>query len=217
MNLSKRLLTICGMVEDSSSVIDVGCDHALVDIYLAKFRNVQAIAADINENALQGARKNIKKNHVENQIDIVCTDGLDGLDIDNKTILICGMGTQTIIDIIKRIPENTMKEMIIQTNHDLPTLRKFMRKRGFVITDERYLVERKKTYILIKFVPGKQKYRYMGDYVGPILKNKEPDYLKWLMETNSTLLTKIPSKYYFKRAKIKRVNRYIEKELGKIS
>lgn len=217
MKLSKRLLTICGMVDDSSSVIDVGCDHALVDIYLAKFRNVQAIAADINENALQGARKNIKRNDVEKQIEVVCTDGLDGLDIQDKTILICGMGTQTIIDIIKRIPKNTMKEMIIQTNHDLAALRKFMRKRGFCITDERYLVERKKTYVLIKFVPGKQKHHYMDDYVGPILKNKEPDYLKWLLQTNETVLEQIPSKYYFKRAKLVRVNRYIEKELAKIS
>lgn len=217
MKLSKRLLTICGMVEDSSSVIDVGCDHALVDIYLAKFRNVQAIAADINENALQGARKNIKRNDVEKQIEVVCTDGLDGLDIQDKTILICGMGTQTIIDIIKKIPKNTMKEMIIQTNHDLATLRKFMRKRGFCITDERYLVERKKTYVLIKFVPGKHKHHYMDDYVGPILKSKEPDYLKWLLKSNETVLEQIPAKYYFKRAKLVRVNRYIQKELAKIS
>lgn len=217
MNLSRRMLTICGMVEDSSSVIDVGCDHALVDIYLAKFRNVHAIAADINENALKSARKNIKRNDVEKQVEVVCTDGLDGLDIENKTILICGMGTKTIIDIIKKIPKHTMKEMIIQTNHDLATLRKFMRKHGFRITEEKYLVERKKHYVLIKFVPGKQKYRYMDDYVGPLLKQKEPDYLKWLLKTNQTLLEQIPGKYYFKRVKLACVNRYIEKELEKIS
>lgn len=217
MKLSKRLLTICGMVEDGSNVIDVGCDHALVDVYLAKFRNVQAIAADINENALKGARENIARNDVEKQVEIVCTDGLDGLDVENKSILICGMGTQTIIQFMNRVSKLTMKEVIVQTNHDIARLRKFMRKKGFRIIDEKYLVERKKTYVFIKFVPGKQKHRYMDDDIGPILKTKEPEYLKWLSKVNQSVLEKIPSKYYLKRLKLKRVNRYIEKELRKIS
>ena len=49
MKLSKRLQTICDLVEENSSIIDVGCDHALIDIYLVLYKHVTAIAADVNQ------------------------------------------------------------------------------------------------------------------------------------------------------------------------
>ena len=35
IKLSKRLLTIANLVNDNSKVVDIGCDHGLVSIYLA--------------------------------------------------------------------------------------------------------------------------------------------------------------------------------------
>lgn len=215
MNISERLLTICGMVEDGSKVIDVGCDHALVDIYLAKYKNVKAIAADINANALQGAKENIVKNDVANDIEVVQTDGLDGLDITDSVILICGMGTSTIIEILDRVEQLTMKELVIQSNHDVPRLRKYLVKRGFMIADERYLVERKKSYTIMKFVIGKAKYNRYDYYLGPILKEKSSDYLTSLLKHYQTLLEQIPTKYFVKRKRTKDLICCIEKELEK--
>ena len=34
MKISKRLKAISDFITDNSNVIDVGCDHALLDIYL---------------------------------------------------------------------------------------------------------------------------------------------------------------------------------------
>lgn len=215
MNISERLLTICGMVEDGSNVIDVGCDHALVDIYLAKYKNVKAIAADINANALEGAKENIAKNDVSLDVQVVKTDGLDGLDITDQVILICGMGTSTMIEILDRIDQLTMKELIIQSNHDVPRLRKYLAKRGFTITDERYLVERQKHYTIIKFVPGKTKYTRYDYYIGPILKEKDAAYLTDLLKHYQMLLKEIPTKYFVKRKRMKDLILCIEKELEK--
>ena len=48
LNISKRLLAIARMVDKSSSIIDVGCDHALLDIYLSQNKQIKnVIASDI--------------------------------------------------------------------------------------------------------------------------------------------------------------------------
>ena len=58
---SKRLLEIASLVPVHSTVVDVGCDHGLLDIYLTLHRNCKCTASDINENCLKSARENIKK------------------------------------------------------------------------------------------------------------------------------------------------------------
>ena len=39
VKLSKRLKAIADLVDKDSKIIDVGCDHALLDIYLLKNKN----------------------------------------------------------------------------------------------------------------------------------------------------------------------------------
>ena len=51
IRLSKRLECIASFVNDDMSLVDVGCDHALLDIYLCQVKkNIKIIASDINEN-----------------------------------------------------------------------------------------------------------------------------------------------------------------------
>jgi tRNA (adenine22-N1)-methyltransferase len=61
MNLSKRLEAVATLVDIGANVIDVGCDHAYLDIYLTLNNDNKCIATDINENALAMAKTNIKK------------------------------------------------------------------------------------------------------------------------------------------------------------
>ena len=61
MNLSKRLNAVATLVDIGVRVIDVGCDHAYLDIFLTQNNDNNCIATDINENALNGAKYNIKK------------------------------------------------------------------------------------------------------------------------------------------------------------
>ena len=61
IKLSKRLSIVASLI-DSKRIIDVGCDHALLDIYLAQEnKDIKIIVSDINENALNNAKENIKK------------------------------------------------------------------------------------------------------------------------------------------------------------
>ena len=56
MNLSKRLEAVATLVDLDVTVIDVGCDHAYLDIYLTLNNNNKCIATDINKNALAIAK-----------------------------------------------------------------------------------------------------------------------------------------------------------------
>ena len=66
IKISKRLEAISSLLPINSNIIDIGCDHALLDIYI--FQNNIAnkiIASDINPNALKNANANIKKYKLE--------------------------------------------------------------------------------------------------------------------------------------------------------
>ena len=99
--LKKRLTTIANLVTKNAKVLDVGTDHAYLPIYLIQndiTKNV--IASDISENALDGAKKNITKANVKG-IKLICTDGINGITDRFDTLIISGMGTSTIISILK--------------------------------------------------------------------------------------------------------------------
>ena len=59
MILSKRLSMVATLVDIGANVIDVGCDHALLDIYLTQNNNNKCLATDVNKNALNIAKDNI--------------------------------------------------------------------------------------------------------------------------------------------------------------
>ena len=69
IKLSSRLKALADYIEDNDSMVDIGCDHGLLDIYLTlNKKNVKVIASDVNENALNNAKKNIKKYNLEDKI-----------------------------------------------------------------------------------------------------------------------------------------------------
>ena len=104
IKISKRLEAISSLVPINSNIIDIGCDHALLDIYLyqKKISN-KIIASDINANALNNAKENIKKNNLNDYIETRLGNGLDTLNKEDNidTIIISGIGAHTIVGILK--------------------------------------------------------------------------------------------------------------------
>ena len=69
MKINDRLKKIGDLVSANSFCLDVGCDHALLDIYLVKQdRGINAIASDIAEGPCDAARRNIKREKLEEKI-----------------------------------------------------------------------------------------------------------------------------------------------------
>lgn len=179
IKLSKRLDAISSLVPIKSNVIDIGCDHALLDIYLyqKKICN-KIIATDVNDNALKNAKENIKKNNLTKEIEVRLGNGLNVLydEDDINTIIIAGMGAHTIVGVLKNglYKLNKIDTIIIQSNTKLEFLRKEITKLNYKIEDELLVLDNKKVYTVIKFVKGKTKYNKRELYFGPVLLKKKP-------------------------------------------
>lgn len=218
IKLSIRLEAISSLVPNNSKIIDIGCDHGLLDIYLyqKKISN-KVIASDINENALNNAKENIKKHNLEKFIETRLGNGLDTLkdtdDID--TIIISGMGAHTVVGIIKNNLNKLKKinTIIVQSNTKNEFLRKEITKLDYLIEDELLVEDNKKIYTIIKFKKGKKRYNKKQLYFGPVLLEKNTK----LFQTNNKkeleklhlLLKLLPKNKLIDRYKIKkRINMY---------
>lgn len=199
MKLSIRLEAVATLVDVGKRVIDVGCDHAYLDIYLTLNNSNKCIATDINKNALSIAKKNIEKYNCTNKIETVLTDGLTDIEIDkDDNIVICGMGTLTILDILKT---NTLSDtLIISSNNHIDKLRKVVVELGYYIDSEIFVVDKNKPYVIIKFKRGTKKYSQIDYLIGPILKNNI-EYKKHLNQKYSIILKSIDKKKIWTKLK----------------
>lgn len=210
--LSKRLKAIANFVDDNTKVIDIGCDHGLLSIYLAKNRsNIKVIASDVNEKALNNAISNIKKEHLEDKIETRLGSGLEVVSSNEiDTVIIAGMGAKTIIGILKYSLDKltSINNIIVQSNTDLYFLRKNIIHLGFYIADEELVQDKNIIYTVIKFSKGKKKYSYKELYLGPILLLKNNDLFKAknIKESNTMklILKNITKGHYLYKLKIKR-------------
>ena len=217
--LSKRLEVVASYINDNSKIIDIGCDHGLLSIYLAKkFDNISIIASDVNNNALNNAINNIEKEHLEDRIETRLGSGLDIVSSDEiDTIVIAGMGANTIVGILKYSTNKliNVNNIIIQSNTDLYFLRKNVTKLGYYIEDETLVEDSNIIYTVIKFTKGKKRYSYKELYLGPILiKKNDSLFIKKCdkeIKTIIMILSRIEKGHLLYKLKLKRNLRILKK------
>ena len=215
IKLNKRLEVVASYILDNSNVIDVGCDHAYLPIYLCKTKkNIQVIASDINPNPLSIAKDNIKKENLESKIKVEQRDGIENIPKYIDTVVISGMGGILISDIIsKRCELTNIKYLILSPNNEFERVRKTLNKINYTIIEEEIVIENKKVYLVIKAVPSSKKNNIMFG----ILKNNDLNVIYYytnLLNKNVNNLKIIPKKYFFKRIKIQNNNNKIKKFLN---
>lgn len=190
------------MIEKESSVVDIGCDHGFLDIYLTTYKSCNCIASDVSLKVLENTKFNIYKYDLNGKIKIICSNGLENIKIKKEDIVvISGMGTSTIIDILKNNQINIINNLIIQSNNDIEILRKKVVKLGFYIFLEKIVNEKNKDYVIIYFKRGYKKY-YNYDYLfGPIVRINPENilYFNNLYKKHKNILDKIPRKYILKK------------------
>lgn len=215
MYVSKRLKAIVAMIDDHTHIIDVGCDHGLLGVYAVMNRvDITCLAIDINESALKGAIKNVALNQLNKSIQIIKNDGLDKLEISSSDVVVMsGLGTRTIKQILNKADLTSLQTLIIQSNNDLYDLRKMMVKLGYQIKAEKAVFDKKKYYVIIKFIKGFSQYHFMDYYLGPILRVSDHDYIRDVIATQKYILESIPNKYLIRKIKLKILIYWLKKEL----
>lgn len=216
-NLSIRLKEIASFIPDNVKMVDIGCDHALLDIYLYKNKkNIKIIASDINENALEQAKKNIKKYKLDKSIETRLSNGLDNINSDEiDTIVISGMGSHTIVGILRMNQKKLINvgNIIIQSNNHIDFLRERILELNYYIDSEKLVKDNNIIYTIISFKKGKKRYNKKEIYFGPYLLKENSNLFK---EKNKQDLEKleylykiIPKSHILHRIKIKnKINMY---------
>ncbi len=161
MRINKRLKSVANFVLEDSNVIDVGCDHALLCIYLTKNRtNIKCIASDAKEGPLKQARNNIKKYGLDDKIKVKLGDGISTIEDETDVIVISGMGGITMVDILTKYKDRlgNIKQLVLSPNSDFYHVRKSVNKLGFKVDKEEIVKDKDKFYLVISFVKGKKRY-----------------------------------------------------------
>ncbi len=174
MNLTPRLKTVADLAGKSTSLADIGTDHAYIPIYLMQKGLIsKAIAADINEGPLERADKNIRKAGLSDKIMLRLSDGLDKIkDNEAETIVIAGMGGEIISQMLEKPKPVGIKKIIIQPMTDIPLVRRKIHENGMIITAERLAAEKDKMYTVIACEYGTAQTFSDEDYiVSPLLKD----------------------------------------------
>jgi tRNA (adenine22-N1)-methyltransferase len=189
--LSKRLSMILSMVEPCETLCDIGSDHGYLALaILQKGLAKEVIATDLRKQPLQHTKKTFAHANVFEHISYALSDGLSQVTQDCDGVVMCGMGADLILKIIKQ-DLNRFKhvsQIITQANTKLPYLRREMVLLGFEMTQEKVIKD--------GFFYIAQSYRFVGKVsnllevelnYGYLLNFNEPLTQEYLLSEKSTL------------------------------
>ncbi len=152
-----RIDAIYSFIDLKDRVVDVGCDQAKLGILLAK-RNQKSIASDISPKVIERASLDIRKLGLDSLIDLRVSNGLQDIkENEADTLVLSGMGTHTILEILNNTKLKFNKIITISNNyHDI--LRNKMNELNYKVDKELIIKENNKYYNLILFTEGTKEY-----------------------------------------------------------
>ena len=157
MELSKRLKAVAELVTPGMRLADVGTDHGYIPIYLTEAGVIpSAIAMDINKGPRERAKEHIREHGLEGKIQTRLSDGLKNLQMNEADCMIAaGMGGGLVIRILseERDTAGSLKELILQPQSEIDSVRKYLTEEGYRIVAEDMVYEDGKYYPMMKAVP----------------------------------------------------------------
>ena len=176
MMISDRLKSIASMIDPVDTLVDIGCDHAYLPIYLVENNIVKRVYAIDNKiGPINNATNNIKNSGLEANIIPLLSDGLKNFNETNyDAINISGMGSETIIDILSIDILNPNATLILEPQKNANLLRKFLMDNNYMIVDELFIKDKGKYYPIIKAVKTNTKVHYSDIELnfGPVILKK---------------------------------------------
>lgn len=185
LQLQPRLQLLSELIPQGSRLADVGTDHGYVPVYLLQRGLIQsAIASDIGAEPLQHARNTAEEYGVEG-IDFRLCPGLDAIaPEETDTILIAGMGGETIITILGSAPWTKRGDhlLLLQPMTKVEMLRKWLADNGYTFTGERLVFDKDHLYPVMLVRGGKQQSLGVAEQYGGVMLDGDPLYGDYLDE-----------------------------------
>ena len=188
VKLSKRLQAAADYVKTGASVVDVGTDHGYIPVYLVQNEiAARVVASDIRKGPLDSAVESAKNGGVSDRIEFQLADGLPDRNVGIDTVVIAGMGGETIIHILSMAPwTKNGVDLILQPQSKIDELSNWLDNSGYAICDEKLVHEDGKFYVVMLVRGGKSRapFTCAEMFVDRILMEKRdrllPEYLDFL-------------------------------------
>lgn len=151
--LDLRLAAAAEFVREGTVAADIGTDHGYLICHLVnKGICSRGFATDINIKPLESAKALIEEMELEDDIETVLTDGLEGLpgeEIDE--VLICGMGGETICGILEKAKwvKSERVHLVLQPMSRADMLRRWLCENGWYIDEEKAVEVEKHLYTVM--------------------------------------------------------------------
>ncbi|MCZ0704039.1 tRNA (adenine22-N1)-methyltransferase [Natronobacillus azotifigens] len=143
--LSKRLAIVASYLPKKAFFADIGSDHAYLPVVVcSQDHAAKAIAGEINEGPFQSAKKQVEKQSLEEQIEVIKGDGLSVITNQPiKQLIIAGMGGGLIRTILDNGKDKltTVDRIIVQPNVDAELVRIWFDQHDYVLTAEEIIKE----------------------------------------------------------------------------
>ncbi|MGN1015203.1 MAG: tRNA (adenine(22)-N(1))-methyltransferase [Butyricicoccus sp.] len=160
MHLTPRLRTILELVPEGACLADIGTDHALIPVaLLRRGRIARAIASDIGKGPLDSAARTARQFGVSDAVSLRLGAGLQTVKPEEAdTIVIAGMGGETIIGILRDDPWALDGEhlLLLQAMTGQVELRQYLYAQGGVIEREVVCREGRRMYSVMAVRGGAQ-------------------------------------------------------------
>lgn len=187
--LQPRLQLISELIPQNAKLADIGTDHGYLPTFLIRQARIKsAIAADIGAEPLDHARRTAEEYGVSD-IDFRLCDGLADISPEEvDTVVIAGMGGETIISILSAAPwakENTL--LLLQPMTKIELLRRWLGENSYVFEQERLVWDKEILYPIFLVRGGKKReLNEVETYAGVALEN-DPLYGDYLDHQMSRL------------------------------
>ncbi len=155
--LSPRLRACCNFITPGHRVADVGTDHGYLGIWLLKQGICPSvIASDIGEGPLSAAKANAQRFGLGDKMQFCLSDGAQSIPRDFDTLVIAGMGAQTMIHILDNAPWLAGRTLVLQPQNKAHLLRAWLSQQGWRICREQLVRDGRFLYAVmeVKYEPG---------------------------------------------------------------
>ena len=197
--ISKRIKQIKKYIPLNQDVADVGSDHGLLLRLLFDdgFPN-KMLGIENKEGPFSNLSKLVKAINAEN-VSCVLSDGINYLPSNYKTVVIAGIGLDTIKAIINKSKDKIdfISDFIIDCHTSYEKVRPFFVELGYHVAEETIIFEDNIYYEIIHFKKGPQNYTTLELTYGPIiLLEKSENFInrnKLLIKKNELICSKRPN------------------------
>lgn len=154
IHLSKRLRAVVDYIH-GTVLADIGCDHGYVCVQSVLENRVQkAYACDVAKGPLENARSTILNEGLDNSIFCMLMNGIENLPDDVDTIVISGMGSSLMIQILESSLDKVKlhSHLVCCPHKDVHLFREFVSHTGFEIIREKVIFEDSHYYPIMELL-----------------------------------------------------------------